>query len=140
MFYKLFKIFQKSFMSTFLLNVPSNRNFGDAIAVQDLRGIHIWNSVRGSPRTKILEPLLKRWPASRAGPKMPKRAEICLMGRLIITEYLHSNLYWVFCHRFVIQWTWLHVLHTVHQGLPDLVGSRPKNLGLKTTKGPNSKF
>ena len=26
-------------MSTFVLNVPPNRNFGDAIAVQDLRGI-----------------------------------------------------------------------------------------------------
>ena len=32
------------------------------------------------------------------------------------------------------------VLYTVNQGFPDLVGSRPKNLGLKTTKGPNSKF
>ena len=30
--------------------------------------------------------------------------------------------------------------HTVSQGCPDLVGSRPSNLGLKTTKGPNSKF
>ena len=28
----------------------------------------------------------------------------------------------------------------VGQGCPDLVGSRPSNLGLKTTKGPNSKF
>ena len=29
-------------MSTLLMNVPFlNRNFGDAIAVQDLRGIHI---------------------------------------------------------------------------------------------------
>ena len=36
-------------MSTFLLNVPPNRNFGDAIAVQDLRGIHVWNFVRCSP-------------------------------------------------------------------------------------------
>ena len=26
-----------------------NRNFGDAIAVQDLRGIHVWNFVRCSP-------------------------------------------------------------------------------------------
>ena len=26
-------------MSTFVLNVPPNRNFGDAIAIQDLRGI-----------------------------------------------------------------------------------------------------
>ena len=31
-------------------------------------------------------------------------------------------------------------LHGILQGFPDLVGSRPKNLGLKTTKGPNSKF
>ena len=30
--------------------------------------------------------------------------------------------------------------YTVQQGCPDLVGSRPSNLGLKTTKGPNSKF
>ena len=36
-------------MTTFLLNVPSNRNFGDAIAVQDLSGIHVWNFVRCSP-------------------------------------------------------------------------------------------
>ena len=36
-------------MSTFLLNVPLNRNFGDAIAVQDLSGIHVWNFVRCSP-------------------------------------------------------------------------------------------
>ena len=38
-FYKFLKIFQKSLMSTFLLNVPANRNFGDSIAVQDLSGI-----------------------------------------------------------------------------------------------------
>ena len=31
-------------------------------------------------------------------------------------------------------------VYTLQQGFPDLVGSRPKNLGLKTTKGPNSKF
>ena len=36
-------------MSTFLLNVPPNRNFGDAIAVQDLSWIHLWNFVRCSP-------------------------------------------------------------------------------------------
>ena len=30
-------------MSTLLLNVSSIRNFGDAIAVQDLIGIHVWN-------------------------------------------------------------------------------------------------
>ena len=36
----------------------------------------------------------------------------------------------------------VHIRHTytVDQGCPDLVGSRPSNLGLKTTKGPNSKF
>ena len=51
-------------MSTFLLNVTPNRNFGDAIAVQDMRGIHILyisvqNFVRcPPPRTKILAPLL----------------------------------------------------------------------------------
>ena len=34
-----------------------------------------------------------------------------------------------------------HVQQVIRlQGFPDLVGSRPKNLGLKTTKGPNSKF
>ena len=32
------------------------------------------------------------------------------------------------------------VIYIVLQGCPDLVGSRPSNLGLKTTKGPNSKF
>ena len=41
MFYKFFEDFQKSLMSTFLLNVPQNRNFGDAIAVQDLKGINV---------------------------------------------------------------------------------------------------
>ena len=28
---------------------PPNQNFGDAIAVQDLSGIHLWNFVRCSP-------------------------------------------------------------------------------------------
>ena len=28
---------------------PPNRNFGEAIVVQDLRGIHVWNSVQASP-------------------------------------------------------------------------------------------
>ena len=32
-------------MSTLLLNVSPIRNFGDAIAVQDLSGIHVWNFV-----------------------------------------------------------------------------------------------
>ena len=48
-------------MSPFLLNVSPSppRNFGDAIALHDLSGIHVWNFVRGSPPpTKILEPLL----------------------------------------------------------------------------------
>ena len=36
-------------MSTFLLNVSPNRNFGDAIAVQDFSGIHVLNFVRCSP-------------------------------------------------------------------------------------------
>ena len=48
-------------MSTFLLNVPPNQNFGDAIAVQDLsenfvRGMKF--CPRSPPTTKILEPLL----------------------------------------------------------------------------------
>ena len=41
MFYKLLKNFQKYLMSTFLLNVPPIRNFGDAIGVQDLSAIHV---------------------------------------------------------------------------------------------------
>ena len=41
-----------------MLNVPPNRNFGDAIAVQDLRGIlEIFSDV--FPRTKILAPPLR---------------------------------------------------------------------------------
>ena len=40
------------------------------------------------------------------------------------------------CQQRTVQYT---VYGTV-QSRPDLVGSRPKNLGLKTTKGPNSKF
>ena len=39
-------------MSTFLLNVFPNRNFGEAIAVQDLSKIHVWNFVRCSPNQK----------------------------------------------------------------------------------------
>ena len=42
----------KSLMSTFLLNVSPIRNFGDAIAVQDLSGIHVWNFVRCFPEPK----------------------------------------------------------------------------------------
>ena len=55
MFYKFLTILQKSLMSTFVLNVPPNRNFGDAIAAQDLRGIQVWNLFWCSP----LEP--KSW-------------------------------------------------------------------------------
>ena len=37
-FFKFFEIFQKSLMSTFLLSAfDENRNFDDAITVQDLR-------------------------------------------------------------------------------------------------------
>ena len=43
LFIKFLTILQKSLMSTFVLNIPSNRNFGDAIVVQDLRGIHVYN-------------------------------------------------------------------------------------------------
>ena len=38
-------------MSTFLLNVPPNQNFREAIAVQDLSGIHVWNFV-SSPQNQ----------------------------------------------------------------------------------------
>ena len=58
MFYKFLKILQKSLMSTFVLNVPPNRNFGDAIAVQDLRGIQYEIFFDVPPQTKILEPPL----------------------------------------------------------------------------------
>ena len=47
-----FKIFQKYLINTFLLNVPPNQNFGDAIAVQDLSGIHVWNFVWCPPQPK----------------------------------------------------------------------------------------
>ena len=43
---------------TFVLNVPPNRNFEDAIAVQDLRGIQYEIDFDVPPRTKILEPPL----------------------------------------------------------------------------------
>ena len=36
-------------MSTFLLNVSPNQNLGDAFAVQDLSGIHVWNLSDVSP-------------------------------------------------------------------------------------------
>ena len=58
-FKKIFKILHKSLMSTFLLNISPNRNFGDAIAVQDLSRINVWNFVLCPlPRTKILAPPL----------------------------------------------------------------------------------
>ena len=44
-FNKFFEILQKSLMSKFLLNVSPNPNFGDAIAVLDLSGIHVLNFV-----------------------------------------------------------------------------------------------
>ena len=48
---KFFKILQKVF-DEYLLNVIINRNFCDAIAVQDLSGIHVWNFVRCYPLPK----------------------------------------------------------------------------------------
>ena len=39
-------------MSILLLNVILNRNFGDAIAVQDLSGIYVWKFVCCSLPTK----------------------------------------------------------------------------------------
>ena len=46
----MFKNFQKSFMRAFWLNsFPPSRNFGEDIAVQDLRGIHAWNIFRNLP-------------------------------------------------------------------------------------------
>ena len=54
----MFIIFQRFLMSTFLLNVPPNQNFGDAIAVQDLR-VEFMNEILSEvPPTKVLEPLL----------------------------------------------------------------------------------
>ena len=59
-FYNFLKFLQKSLMSTFVVNVSPNRNFGDAIAIQDLRGnfyqYEIFFDVPS--RTKILEPPL----------------------------------------------------------------------------------
>ena len=43
-------LLNESIFAEFLSPHPTpNRNFGDAIAVQDLREIHVWNSVRASP-------------------------------------------------------------------------------------------
>ena len=39
-------------MSTFVKMSSPYRNFGEAIAVQDLREIHVWNSVWGPPEPK----------------------------------------------------------------------------------------
>ena len=47
-FNKFFKILQKSLINKFLLNVFPNRNFGDAIAVQNLSRICLLNFVRPS--------------------------------------------------------------------------------------------
>ena len=53
------KFYKKFLTSIFLLNVSSNRNFGDAIAVQDFSGIHVWNFVRCSPnQNKSFAPLI----------------------------------------------------------------------------------
>ena len=46
-FYKFFKIF-KVFDKYTCAECPPNRNFGDTIAVQDLRRIHVWNVFRCS--------------------------------------------------------------------------------------------
>ena len=47
-FYKIFKIL-KVFDDYIFAECPHNQNFGDAIAVQDVSGIHVWNFVRCSP-------------------------------------------------------------------------------------------
>ena len=56
------QIFYKFFKSLWWVHLcwmfPPNRNFGNAIAVQDLRGIHLWNFFNVPPRTKILAPSL----------------------------------------------------------------------------------
>ena len=58
-FNKCFQKFYKSLISTVLLNVSPNRNFGDATAVQNLSRIHVRNFVCcPTPRTKILAPPL----------------------------------------------------------------------------------
>ena len=54
------------------------------------------------------------------------------------TNVILTRTYGYSCTAILVDNSKLH--YSVHQGLPDLVGSRPKNLGLKTTKGPNSKF
>ena len=58
--------FSKFFKSLWWVDLccmfSSNRNFGDAIAVQDLKGIHVWNffwcSLPPTPPPKILAPPL----------------------------------------------------------------------------------
>ena len=48
--FKNFKILKNSLMSKFFVEYPPlYQNFGDAIAVQYLREIHVWNSLWGSP-------------------------------------------------------------------------------------------
>ena len=50
-FINFLKFFKSLWWVHFCWMLPLNRNFSDAIAVQDLRGIHVWNFVRCSPRT-----------------------------------------------------------------------------------------
>ena len=45
-FYKIFKIFKSLWWVHFCWMSLPNQNFGDAIAVQDLSGIYVWNFVR----------------------------------------------------------------------------------------------
>ena len=44
-----FSKFYKVFDECIFAECPPNRNFGDAIAVQNLSGIHVWNFVRCFP-------------------------------------------------------------------------------------------
>ena len=49
LFYKFLKIFKSLWWVHFCWMFLQNRYFGDAIAVQNVRGIHLWNFVWCSP-------------------------------------------------------------------------------------------
>ena len=111
-------------MSTFLLNVlPLNRNFGDAIAVQDLRGIYVEILFEvPPPRTKILEPLLLVMQSEKLGVKIDPT--LGLQGLSVLYEIYHIRIqrteYFSLKeivsrapHSLIFAFQWLHSAYTI---------------------------
>ena len=113
---KFFINFFKSFWWVhFCLMSRSNQNFGDAIAVQDLKGNHLWNFVWCSPpRTKILAPPLLSPPNIRVQ-ETPCSCALCFAdarGRREkrtwqdSTAVTSQTTIWIFRLRWALSWRW----------------------------------